>query len=145
MLNLIKSIYGLLQRVFFLLWYPDKLLKLAIKHTPDADPKTLKRNIDLVHAHVFRAFGFVMYTVIASGMVYLLFRYFNFSIGHKAQLMFRVFGYLCILCGILSPTGKIIETIGGKTIPEIVDEEWHRFAYMIGLFLLLLSYLFEME
>lgn len=144
MLNLIKTIYGLLRRVFFLFFYPDKLVKLALKHTPTAKPEQLKESILLVRQNVFRALRISFYTASFSFVTYLVLSYLHIFIEHNIRLMFRFFGYTFVLWGVFSPAGWKVRTIGGETLPEIVDEEWHRLVYAIGLFLLLLSYLFEM-
>lgn len=143
MLNLVKSIIQLIKRVSYLFFCPEKLIEESLKHTPSAEPQQLKKSINLVRSHVFRAFHISFGTAIFSVIIYFIFSILHIPIGHKVLVIFRFIGYLFVLWGIFSPTGWKIRTFGGETLPEIIDEEWHRLIYMIGLTLLLLSYLFE--
>jgi hypothetical protein len=144
MFSLIKSIFGLIERVFFLFCYPDKLIKLALKHSPNANSKQIEKQIALVRQSVFRGFRISIGTALFSFIIFLILRSMNIVFGHRILLVFRFFGYMFILWGVFSPTGWKIQTFDGETLPEIIDEEWHRFVYMVGLALLLLSYLFEL-
>ena len=143
MSNLFQSTFGLLKRIFFLFFYPDKLLKLAQEHTPTAGSEQLQKSIHLVRGHVFRALRIALGTAFFSWFVYFILSLLSICIPHRILLVMRFFGYVFVLWGIFSPAGWKIQTFKGETLPEIVDEEWHRLIYMFGLTLLLLSYLFE--
>lgn len=134
---------SVVKRVFFLLFYPNRLVKMAIKHTPSADPEQIKNSIGIVRHHVFRGLRISGGTALFSVLIYLILSFSHINIGHRILIIFRFFGYMFVLWGVFSPAGWKIQTIGGETLPEIIDEEWHRLIYMIGLTLLLLSYLFE--
>lgn len=145
MLNWILSIFGLLRRVFFLFFYPEVLIKLPREHSSAADPKQLEENIRLVHSHVFRALRISGGTAFFSVLLYVFFKLLGVHFEHGHLLLARFFGYFFVLWGLFSPTGWKIQTIGRETMPEVIDEEWHRLIYMLGLFLLLSSYLLEIR
>lgn len=143
MSNLLKLIFGLTKRVFFLFCCPKRLARLALKHSPNANSKQLEEQIDLVRRSVFRGFKISIGTAVFSIAIFLILRTMNIIVGRRIYLTLRFLGYMFVLWGVFSPAGWKIRTCGGETLPEILDEEWHRLVYMIGLALLLLSYLFE--
>ena len=143
MLNLFRSIFDLCKRVYFLFFYPDKLKKLACEKTPKANPNQIEQGIRLVREHVFRAFKIAFGTALFSVFVYGILNLFHVHVPHKFLIMSRFAGYVLILWGIMSPVGWKISTASGETLPEIIDEQWHRLIYVIGLIVLLLSYLLE--
>jgi hypothetical protein len=93
---------------------------------------------------VVRALRVVLIVVAFTVALHLALDKFSVHIPHPYLIVMRVIGYSLILWGVLSPLGYPIRTWDGETLPEIVDEEWHKFVYLLGLFLLLLSYLSEL-
>jgi len=71
--------------------------------------------------------------------------YYKFG-GHlEPDILFvmRGFAYGMILWGVLSPVGYRIRTYSGETLPEVADEEWHKFCYAIAAYALIFSYMLE--
>jgi len=143
-MSLIKGLFELFKRVFLLFFNPSALVQISLKHTPVANPDQIREGIGRVRNNVFRAFRISGGTAFLSIIVYLILCLLGIHPEHRILAILRFVGYVLVLWGVFSPTGWGIRTIGGETLPEIIDEEWHRLVYMTGLFILLLSYLFEL-
>ena len=138
------GLFNLFKRVLFLIFYPEKLAELSVKKTPDAPIQQFRASVHLVRTNVLRAMRITLIIAGLSVFTFLPFKILHISLSHTILVVIRCLGYMFILCGVFSPTGWKIQTSGGETLPEIIDEEWHRLTYGTGLYLLLFSYLFEM-
>jgi len=138
-----RTAYELICRVFRLFFMPEEFLKEAMKRAPGADQNEMRSRISKLRTKISRGLKIVIGTIIAALIANAFLKWANLDVPHPQLLVMRFFGYGMILWGVLSPVGHHIRSWGGETLPEIVDEEWHRLAYLIGLFALLLSYLSE--
>ncbi len=137
---------GLLRRVFFLLFNPKELIVLNSRHTPATGHKTLEGAINQVHHNVWRAFWISVWAAIFSLSTFEIFNsFYPYELPYKLLIVSRFVAYCLILWGLFSPLGRHIDIGEEETLLKIVDEEWHRFIYMFGLVVLLLSYLFELK
>jgi hypothetical protein len=140
---MMHTAYELIRRVFLLFFLPKVFLKVALDHEQNADEGEMKNRISKLRMKIFRGLKIVSGAVIAALIANIFLKWPNLKVPHSGLLVMRIFGYSMVLWGVLSPVGHHIRSWDGNTLPEIVDEEWHRLAYLIGLFALLLSYLSE--
>ncbi|GEM_PF-1952921 len=129
--------------MFFLLFRKEKLVELGLQHRTDAPIRQLRRNIFLVRKNVCRALLYTVLFAIGLIAIFAVIRIRNFFIPHEILIIFRLTAYFLIFWGVLSPTYLGIKSIPGE-FAEIINEEWHRGVYGIGLLLLLSSYLLEL-
>lgn len=135
------------KHVFQFFFCQDAFIKAALKRAPNPSkdlPEQFRKSTEQLRRHIFRAFRFVLYAIIAALIVYGLTLIFKFHIPHWGLILLRIIGYCAILWSIMSYLGYPIRTFDGETLPEIFDEEWHKFLYGTGLFLLLFTYLSEL-
>ncbi len=142
-IDVVVGHFNMIKRFFFLLFRPDLLLNDSVKHSPHADRTQLRQSVSILRNRVVRAYMVVQVSIIITLSIHVAFIYLNVRIDHSGLILMRCAGYIFILWGIFSSVGWPIRTWKGETLPEIVDEEWHRFTYLVGLSLLLLSYLSE--
>jgi len=98
-----------------------------------------------VSKNIRRGLQIVLITGFITFVSYFILRILQIEPSHNVIIVMRTIGYLAVLWGVLSPSGWGIQTFGGESLAEIFDEEWHRFNYIMGLFMVLLSYLFELR
>ena len=145
MFNEFKALFDFLKRVFFLFFMPQKLVDLALRHQPNSDKSAVQNSVTKVRKSIRRGLRIVLITGAITFITYFLLRIFRIELSHNMIILMRTIGYLAVLWGVLSPSGWGIQTFGGESLAEIFDEEWHRFNYIMGLFMVLLSYLFELH
>ena len=138
-----SAFFDLLRRVCLLLCKPEALLKETLKRHPSASTDDMRNSISKLRAKILRGFKIVTAVVVFTLAISWVLDINGVEINHQILTAMRVFGYSAVLWGVLSPVGYGIRTFDGETLPEVLDEEWHRLLYAIGLFLLLLSYLSE--
>jgi len=142
MCDFIISHYDLVRRCCWLLFYPKALVHETVKR--DKISKNQADDaVEKLRKKVFRGFGFVVYGIFLAVVTYLLLAQLGFHLGHRWHIFLRLTGYAFVLWGVLSPVGYKIRTFDGETLPEVVDEEWHRALYFLGVISLFLSYLAE--
>jgi len=136
---------GLLRRVFFLLFNRPGLVNLANQYRPAELPRTFERVAERIQHNLWRAFWISFWCAVLSLSIFGVF--YSYEVPHEYLIGCRFLAYCLILWGLFSPTpGRHIQIgEGGETLFEVVDQEWHRSIYMLGLVLLLLSYLFELK
>jgi hypothetical protein len=127
-----------------LLFAPDALVEASLSRDKGMSRDQASRSVEKLRKHVLRALKVVLAVVVFTGILHLVLDRLGIHIPHTWLIGMKVIGYSLILWGVLSPLGYPIQTMDGETLPEIVDEEWHKFVYLVGLFLLLLSYLSEL-
>lgn len=143
MLKLFVAFFDFIWRVLLLFFAPSYLLKLSLGRKPTLSAEQEKESIAAIRKKISRALQIVLLVNVFVLCFGFLIKSFDVLLPHKVIISFRFLGYSLILWGILSPVGWEIRTFSGDTTSEIMDEEWHRFNYIFGLFFLLLSYLVE--
>ena len=142
MRNFIKR-FDFLAHFYQLFFKPDALIKETLVHSGLASSENLPTNVIKLRAKAIRALKIVLLTVCLAVAAHLVLVGRRVHLNHRVIVSLRLLGYSFVLWGVLSPVGYAIQTFDGETLPEILDEEWHRFAYVVGLICLLLSYLSE--
>ena len=135
--------FDFLVHFYQLFFKPDALIKETLVHSGLASSENLPTNLMQLRAKAIRALKIVLGTACLAVTAHLVLVGCHVDLNHRVIISLRLLGYSFILWGVLSPVGYAIRTFDGETLPEILDEEWHRFAYLIGLICLLLSYLSE--
>ena len=149
MLNWLRLMRELLRRVFLLLCSPEKLIKLAREHKPSSkkiEQDAIAGSINLVRSNVMRAFkiSFILSLIAFAIFIFSTLFIKNLHVEFRLLIVGRLLGYFLLLWGLLSTTYIWHHKSDANEFSEIINEELHRFIYGIGLFLLLLSYLFEL-
>ena len=136
------------KHIFQFFFCPDTFVKSSLKRIPNPHPtlpQQFKESVEKLRSHIFRAFRFVVLTILFTVAAYAVTLLLGVHTPHWVLIILRVSGYCLILWSILSYLGYPIRTFDGETLPEIFDEAWHRFLYGGGLSLLLFSYLSELS
>ncbi len=132
-----------IKRLWYFFFSSPKFEELIRRKHDSRSHQGLIDNYYELRGHVFRAGKLVFWTFLVCILICLVFIFFDIRLPHLVLIAMRIMGYCLMLWGILSHVGR--RTWGGKTLPEIFDEEWYKFSYLGGLSFLLLSYFLEIH
>ena len=136
-----KALVKMFKHIYLLFFDPQGLIQEAMKRTPNANLEKIRRHVETLRTKIFTAFWYAFFVFVMAWGISFIYHFLGGPLEHHFLIKMRWVAYGFILWGVLSPAS--IETWQGDTLPEVLNDEWHRLCYAIGAFLLMLSYLLE--
>jgi len=159
-MSLATSAFGDLKGTFILIFSPKDFTKMTIKKVLEGEFKTnagfkeqFEKNDDFRKSEVLRyetqfskstnklrgaiwhSFAVVILIVVLSLLATLVFKRW-FPLKPAFIQILQIISAFVILWGLLGQLGWSIQTIGGTSLPEQVNNYWFRILNSIGMFLL---------
>lgn len=134
--------------IFLLIFNPKRLKVLVVEdaieqnkipHEKKEQYQNLKESIDHIRKGLYYSLLFVLGTTIIGVTVGRVCYYFFGYLSNVSYAILQYIGLGIILWATLAIQGWKIQTIGGHSLPELINEWVYRLFYLIGTFLLVLS------